>query len=59
MKGKHIALAFIVIALLLALTVAIQSAHLGVLVILMRFFETMIPVLAVGALTKYLLCCDK
>ena len=57
----------IVIALVLAVTISIghqHAAHLQRFVMgVIRFFDIMIPILAVGALAKYLMggncCCHK
>ena len=50
--------AIVVIALILAITVSFvhQQTAMGYVVFASRFFDVMIPVLAVGALLKYLLC---
>jgi hypothetical protein len=49
---------FVVIALVLAvLAVALPGKHVGIVISIENFFEIMIPVLAVGALLKFLYCC--
>lgn len=57
MCTKVFAIIFIVIALLLAIFASIlpQNQLTGI-IYLSRFFDIMIPVLAVGALIKYLFC---
>lgn len=61
-KGcKIVGMGIIVIALLQAILVSVLPAeYLGVMAGVSRFFEVMIPILAVGALLKYLcVCCRK
>lgn len=50
--------AIIFIALAVAITVSIshQQATIGYIIFVSRFFDIMLPILAVGALLKYLLC---
>lgn len=51
---------FVLIALVLAIFALFASQSMLVHVIYVtRFFDVMIPVLAVGALIKYLWCCKK
>lgn len=55
---------FIIFITLLAvllgiLAVSMPMDWLGPVMFFSRFFEVMIPVLAVGALLKYLWCCPK
>ena len=46
----------VIIAVILAvLAVALPPAQITTIILFSRFFEVMIPVLAVGALIKYLL----
>lgn len=55
MCGKIFALVFIVIALLLAIFASIlPQERLTSIIYITRFFDIMLPVLAVGALVKYL-----
>ena len=65
---KIIATIFIILAVALAITVSIKPQQsLSFIVFVSRFFDVMIPILAVGALIKYLTtapyssdqCCDK
>lgn len=61
-KGcKIVGAGIIIIALLQAILVSVLPAeYLGVMAGVSRFFEVMIPILAVGALLKYLcMCCRK
>lgn len=58
----HKILAFVAVFVALALAilaVALPPANLAFVIIISRFFEVMIPVLAVAALLKYLFCCVK
>ena len=55
MCGKVFAVIFIIIALLLAIFASIlPQERLGGIIYISRFFDVMLPVLAVGALIKYL-----
>lgn len=55
MCNKIIAILSILIAVVLAiLAVALPAEDVTTIIIISRFFEVMIPVLAVGALIKYL-----
>ena len=55
---KILAAVVITIALLLAIFVSFLHQHgLAIAINISRFFEVMIPILAVGALLKYLLSC--
>ena len=51
---------FIIVALTLAVLVSSpnKEAYLNLAIAVSRFFDVMIPILAVGALMKYLLGCD-
>lgn len=53
------AILFIIIALVLAVLVSSpnKEAHLNLAIAISRFFDVMIPILAVGALIKYLVGC--
>jgi hypothetical protein len=54
---KIIPFTTIVVALILAILAStLPPERLGGIVFFVKFFEVMIPVLAVGALIKYLLC---
>ncbi|MBA2655204.1 MAG: hypothetical protein H0U71_09110 [Gammaproteobacteria bacterium] len=58
MSGKLFALLFIIIALLLAGFASIlPQDRLASIIYITRFFDIMLPVLAVGALIKYLFSC--
>ncbi len=58
MCNKIIAILSILIALVLAiLAVALPAEDVTTIIIISRFFEVMIPILAVGALIKYLFAC--
>jgi hypothetical protein len=63
MCKKIIAYTTIGLAILLAILASTLSPeHLGQVLFFVKFFEVMIPVLAVGALIKYLFsycCCSK
>lgn len=53
--SKIIAYVTIIIAVILAILASVLSPeHLGGIMFAVKFFEVMIPVLAVGALIKYL-----
>lgn len=57
MCHKVVAGIVIIIALALALVVSIwHQQGLAYIIFVSRFFDVMLPVLAVGALLKYLLC---
>jgi hypothetical protein len=48
----------VVLAALMGLSaVFLPPQYIDSLILFSKFFEAMIPVLAVGALVKYLLCC--
>jgi len=50
----------VLIAIILAiLSVTFNREALTIVVVTSRFFEVMIPVLAVGALLKWIFCCGK
>lgn len=59
MCKKIMAILFIIVALVLAVLVSSpnKEAHLNLAIAVSRFFDVMIPILAVGALIKYLLGC--
>ena len=58
MCHKMLAIIISFIAIVMAiLAVALPPANLSTVIIISRFFEVMIPVLAVGALFKYLFSC--
>lgn len=65
MCSKVMATIFIGVALVLAIvvTVAVKLPQPGPVLnhvmAITRFFDVMIPVLAVGALIKYILCCGQ
>ena len=60
MKGKALSTVFIIIALIMAIAVTLMSPEQAMkLLPVSRFFDVMIPVLAVGALFKYLTCCHQ
>ena len=51
---------FILVAFVLAiLAIVLPAANIHFVILISRFFEVMIPVLAVGALLKYLCMCPK
>jgi hypothetical protein len=57
MCSRITAIVVIVIALALAITVSVwHQQGLAYIIFASRFFDVMLPVLAVGALLKYLLC---
>ena len=54
---KVIASVVIIVALILAITISVwPQKNLDIIMFATRFFDVMIPALAVGALLKYLLC---
>lgn len=58
MKGKALSTIFIIIAVVMAIAVTLMTPEQAMkLLPVSRFFDVMIPVLAVGALFKYLACC--
>ena len=58
MCNKIIAYVSILIAVILAvLAVALPPEKINFVIVISRFFEVMIPILAVGALVKYLCSC--
>jgi hypothetical protein len=60
MYGKFFAFFFIVIALLVAIFASVlPQEKLTSIVYISRFFDVMIPILAVGALVKYIFHCHK
>lgn len=57
MCSRIAAAIFITVALALAITVSVwHQQGLALVVFVSRFFDVMLPVLAVGALIKYLVC---
>lgn len=57
---KSIGLVIIVLAVLQGILVSVLPPdYLGYMAGISRFFEVMIPILAVGALLKYICCCKK
>ena len=60
MCNKVFAVIIIVVALILAILATVwPQERLADIIYISRFFDVMIPVLAVGALIKYLCCCKK
>ena len=60
MFGKVLTSVTIIVALVVASLASFMPLNkMHDVIVLMRFFETMIPVLAVGALLKYITCCNK
>lgn len=56
--SKNFTHLLVIIAVVLAvLAVALPGKHVGIVIAVENFFEIMIPVLAVGALLKFLYCC--
>lgn len=58
---KRVFVGFIIaVALILAVLASVlPQQSLASLIYVSRFFDVMLPVLAVGALIKYLCCCPK
>lgn len=57
-NNRFLPVFFIIIALLLAISISVwHEQGLAYIVFVSRFFDVMLPVLAVGALIKYLLGC--
>lgn len=56
MCKKVVATVVIIVALTLAIVVSAMPEKLTHIIFVSRFFDVMIPVLAVGALIKYLIC---
>jgi hypothetical protein len=60
MTKKCIGIAFVVVAFLVAVAATVWPHKLmGQVMYITRFFEVMLPILAVGALLKYILCCGQ
>jgi hypothetical protein len=60
MCDKAISYTTVTVAVILAILASILSPeHLGTIMFAVKFFEVMIPVLAVGALIKYLFTYQK
>lgn len=58
MCGKIFAIVMILVSLALAVVVSVwPQERMTDVILLTRFFEAMIPVLAIGALIKYLCSC--
>lgn len=58
MCGRVLAVVFLVLALIMGIAVSVlPQEQLVSLVYVSRFIEVMIPILAVGALIKYLFSC--
>lgn len=57
LHNKIVATIIILIALGLAIAVNIRNQYtLNLVIFIHKFFEVMIPILAVGALLKYIIC---
>ena len=57
---KCVATVIVIVAIVVAiLGVTLPMNHLNSVMVVTNFFDIMIPILAVGALLKYLLCCSK
>ncbi|MCL5260363.1 MAG: hypothetical protein M1561_01580 [Gammaproteobacteria bacterium] len=55
--NKIIGIVVIIVAITLAIVVSIwHQEGLAYIIFISRFFDVMLPVLAVGALLKYLIC---
>lgn len=60
MCGKIFTIAFIAIAVLMAILASVlPPEQIDYVIVVSKFFDVMIPVLAVGALLKYLCHCQK
>ena len=60
MCGKAFTMVVVLVALIMALLVVFMPAeHIGYLIVASKFFEVMMPILAVGALLKYLCSCTR
>lgn len=60
MCGKIFTVVIILIAVVLAvLGSALAPEHIDYIIIISKFFDIMLPILAVGALIKYLCRCPK
>ena len=60
MLGKIFTIVVILVALAIGiLATVLPSERLHDVIMLVKFFDVMLPVLAVGALIKYLACCKK
>jgi hypothetical protein len=60
MTGRVLAIVFIIIALIMALLVTFwPQQQMETIVKVTRFFDVMLPVLAVAALVKYICCGHK
>ena len=58
MCGKIFTIVFVAIAVLMALlAIFLPPEHIEYLIVVSKFFDVMLPVLAVGALLKYLCKC--
>lgn len=59
MKYIFSVLILLIATILAILTVCLPEDHLIKLISIFRFFDIMLPVLAVGALIKYLFSCNR
>jgi hypothetical protein len=60
MCGKYFTIAIVAIALLMALLASVlPPEQIDYVIVISKFFDVMLPVLAVGALLKYLCKCPK
>lgn len=58
MLGKLWAFVIVVFALVIAiLAVSLSQASMRPIFVITTFFDVMIPILGVGALVKYIVCC--
>jgi hypothetical protein len=58
MCGKIFTVAIVVVAILMALlAIFMPPEHIEYLIVISKFFDVMLPILAVGALLKYLCRC--
>lgn len=58
MVGKVFVIVIVIVAIIVGiLGVVLPADRLHDLLIIVKFFDVMLPILAVGALIKYLCCC--
>ena len=50
---------FLIAFVVAILGIALPIDHISAIVVIMRFFDYMLPILAVGALVKFLCCCPR
>ena len=58
MSGKVFAIVVVLLAVVVGILACVMPiSHIMSILIIMKFFNAMLPILGVGALVKYIMCC--